>query len=91
MSEATTILTPAQLTVRAFLLAEGNSARRDQRIGIQATARALAMNPGTVFNWLKKGQIPTKKQRLVLEKAKELGVELSAEDLIFGRIETPDS
>lgn len=54
--------------------------------GVRKTARAIGKNPTVISHWRKiLGPIPSGSQRIVLEKAKELKLDLTADDLIFGR------
>lgn len=65
-------LSPAETVIKAFG-------------GIHATARAIGRTPGAISFWRAKGNVPGGAQKLVLIKARELNLDLSAEDLIFGR------
>lgn len=60
--------------------------------GVRATARALGKYPSTISKWQNYkdkegqiGQIPTSAQKLILEKARELGLQISADELIYGK------
>lgn len=54
--------------------------------GVRATARALGINdPSTISKWRKNRSIPSSRYQQILSKARELGLNLSAEDLIIGR------
>lgn len=53
--------------------------------GVRATARALEMGPSSVSKWKKKKHIPASKIPRILEKAKELQLDIRANDLIYGR------
>jgi len=60
--------------------------------GVRATARVAGRSPSSVCKWNKpkeqrgtNGLIPTKAQPILLDKARDLGLDLTAEDLIFGR------
>lgn len=57
--------------------------------GVRAVARAVNRNPSTVSRWPKPrdqgglgGCVPTGLQGVILEKAREAGLSLTAEDLI---------
>jgi len=60
--------------------------------GTRKMADALDEPPSTVQSWKSAGRIPAFKQPDVLAKAQELGLDVSAEDIIFplGRDDTPD-
>jgi hypothetical protein len=66
------ILNPVELSTRAFG-------------GVRKLARAIDRDPAAVSRWKKSGTIPSAAQRRLLEKAWELGLDLTAHDLIFGR------
>lgn len=51
--------------------------------GTRKMAELLGEPPSTVQSWKNAGRIPAQKQPLVLEKAAEVGVDVSAEDVIF--------
>lgn len=51
--------------------------------GIRPMAEALSEPPSTVQSWKSVGRIPSTKQPDVLRKAAELGIECSAEDVVF--------
>lgn len=54
--------------------------------GVRKTARALEMSPATVSRWQRLGGlIPSKHLVKILERAKESGLDLKPEDLIYGR------
>lgn len=60
--------------------------------GVRATARAIGRNPSTVSKWQREreakgtsGEIPGSAQRTILAAARERGLDITAEDLIFGR------
>jgi len=46
-------------------------------------AVALGESPSTVQSWKKTGRVPSIKQPDLLEKANELGLAVSAEDVVF--------
>tara|TARA_Y100001937_G_scaffold83902_1_gene113526 strand:- start:588 stop:803 length:216 start_codon:yes stop_codon:yes gene_type:complete len=53
--------------------------------GVRECARQIGRDAGSVSNWKKNGGlIPTNIQRKVLERAWELGYNLTAHTLIFG-------
>jgi len=65
--------TPAEYVIKAFG-------------GIRATARAIDYNPDSILKWrYRKGFVPTSAQPVILKAAEELNVDITAEDLIFGR------
>lgn len=66
------LLNPAQCTVRAW----GS---------INALARAFDDNVGNTWRWVKRGLVPNTKQKVILEKARKEGRDLTAEDLVCGR------
>lgn len=75
-------MSPAQYVVFAFG-------------GVRRAARAIGRSPCQLSKWPKPeevkgcgGRIPAKAQRTVLEVAKKLGIDISAEDLIMGRTVT---
>lgn len=53
--------------------------------GVRATARALNLSPGAVSHWQRKKHIPTQHTLTILEKAKELQIDIKPTDLILGR------
>lgn len=54
--------------------------------GVRATARALNRTPPTISKWHKQnGHVPTSIQKLILDKASELGLDITPDDLIYGR------
>lgn len=65
-------ISPAQLVVSAFG-------------GVRATARVLRVDPSCVSRWQMTGLVPTSRQRRVLELAWSMGIDLTANDLVFGR------
>jgi hypothetical protein len=72
-------LTPAQYVIKVFK-------------GVRATARALGRSPSSVSKWTKSrelrgtgGEIPRGALGPLLSKAKELGLDLNAQDLLLGR------
>jgi hypothetical protein len=65
--------------------------------GVRKLARILGMTPTAVYLWQKKrnpknpfGLVPSKKQREILNLAKERGLDLTADDLIYGRFVIED-
>lgn len=46
-------------------------------------AQALGESPSTVQTWKKTGRVPSIKQPDLLEKATELGIAVTAEDVVF--------
>lgn len=55
--------------------------------GVRALARYIGCDPAAVSRWRKGGLIPANKQRRVLELAWEIGVDITAHDIVFGREE----
>lgn len=55
----------------------------DRLGGIRKMAELLGKPPSTVQSWKNAGRIPAQEQPLVLEKAKEAGVEVTADDVVF--------
>lgn len=53
--------------------------------GVRKAAGAIGRDPSTVSRWAKSGRVPSSIQRQVLKKAKELRLDITAKDLIFGR------
>jgi hypothetical protein len=51
--------------------------------GIRPMAQALGESPSTVQTWKKTGRVPSIKQPDLLEKASELGIAVTAEDVVF--------
>lgn len=64
--------TPVQLVIRQFG-------------GVRRLAKAIGRDPAAVSRWQKNGTIPSSAQRRLLEIALELGIEITAHDIIFGR------
>lgn len=72
-------LNPAQYVIKVFG-------------GVRATARAIGRRPGAVINWKnpKKrggcdGHVPSAAQRLILQIATDEGLDITPDDLMFGR------
>ncbi len=57
----------------------------DTFLGARPTARAVGVDPRNVFHWLKRGKIPRNQMGTILLIARELGLDITPEDLIFGR------
>lgn len=60
--------------------------------GVRATARALGKHPTTISKWQNhktktgvKGRIPSSAQRLILEVANELNLNITSDHLIYGK------
>ena len=53
--------------------------------GVRQTARIIGKNPSSVCEWKKRGLIPNSSQSVILEKAKEHNLDITANDLILGR------
>lgn len=63
--------------------------------GVRATARAVGRTPPVVSKWAKekgKGRVPVQVQPEILRVARERNLDITAEDLILGRVveETAD-
>lgn len=72
-------LSPAEVVIRAFG-------------GVRATAKAIGRNPGSVCRWRQSkdrggsdGDVPRGAQKTILEAAKAKNLDLSANDIIYGR------
>jgi len=68
-----TRIEPAQLAINALG-------------GVRAAARALNCDASAVSRWQQSGRVPSGRQKRILELAWERGVDLTANDLIFGRM-----
>lgn len=66
------LIPPSQLVVSAFG-------------GVRPAARVLECEPSTISRWGRTGLVPAHFQKLVLSKAWEHGIDLTAHDIIFGR------
>jgi hypothetical protein len=53
--------------------------------GVRATARYLGKDPAAISKWRKLGTVPVRAQIPILDKAKELGLDITPADLIYGR------
>lgn len=55
--------------------------------GVRPLARLIGVKPNTVCSWQTRGDgaIPSSNFRPILEAAKKKGVDLTADDLVFGR------
>jgi len=53
--------------------------------GVRKLAKAMGIDPAAVSRWKKRGTVPAYIQKKLLTIAKERQLEISAEDLIFGR------
>ena len=53
--------------------------------GVRKLAKALGIDPAAVSRWKRRGTVPSYIQKKLIQTAKEKGLEISAEDLIFGR------
>lgn len=55
--------------------------------GVRPLARLIGVKPNTVCSWQTRneGAIPSSNFRLILDAAKKKGVDLTADDLVFGR------
>lgn len=60
-----------------------NTTLFDRLGGIRKTAELLGEAPSTVQSWKAAGRIPAQKQPLVLERAAAVGIEISAEDVVY--------
>lgn len=64
-------MTPAQYVIYVFK-------------GVRATARAVGRTPSSVSKW-QKGRIPSGAHRKILDVARERGLDLTPDDLVYGR------
>lgn len=64
-------MTPAQYVIHIFK-------------GVRATARAVGRTPSSVSKW-QKARIPSGAHRKILDVAKERGLDLTSNDLVYGR------
>lgn len=62
---------------------DDNSTLFDRLGGIRKAADLLGKPPSTVQSWKNSGRIPSHEQPLVIERAKEAGIPVSAEDVVF--------
>ena len=54
--------------------------------GVRALGRAISKDPSAISKWANRhGCIPATEQKKVLEKAWDLGYQISAHELIFGK------
>jgi hypothetical protein len=59
--------------------------------GINRTARVLQKDPASVYRWtqkrrdIPKGTIPSQNFRRILKEAKRFNLDITVEDLVFGR------
>lgn len=53
--------------------------------GVRVMARAIGRDPASVCRWQQNGTIPANIQTKVLEAAKDLELDLTPEDIIYGR------
>lgn len=51
--------------------------------GTRAMAELLGEPPSTVQSWKSAGRIPSQKQPLVIERARDAGFEITAEDVVW--------
>jgi hypothetical protein len=51
--------------------------------GIRKMAELIGEAPSTVQSWKNTGRIPAQKQPLVLDRAKAVGIEITADDVVF--------
>lgn len=51
--------------------------------GVRPMARKLGANPFTVAGWKRKRRVPAAHQATILNRAAELGIDVSAEDVMF--------
>jgi hypothetical protein len=69
-----TLITPVEIAIAEFG-------------GVRKLARALNRDPAAVSRWKKQGTVPTTVQKMLLTTAWDLGIKISAHDIIFGRTE----
>ena len=67
-------ITPAALAIRMFG-------------GVNALARDLDLDPAAVSRWQKNGTIPSYIQRKLLEIAWDKDIDITAEEIIFGKLD----
>ena len=53
--------------------------------GVRATARAIGRDPGAIVRWKYTGQVPSVAQRLILNVAKKRRLDITPNDLAYGR------
>lgn len=75
-----TYLTPAQYLIHTFL-------------GLRRAARAVGIDPSNLCRWAQRpeGYIPAQVQLKVIKAAKERGVELTSDDIIYGKMIEDDN
>ena len=73
-------LTPSQCVIQVFG-------------GVRATARAIGRNPGAISRWNKPkskggtgGMVPSAAQRIILKIAKRKRLEITIEELVYGKL-----
>lgn len=62
--------------------------------GVRATARALNKTPSTISKWQRQnnGIIPSSNLQTIIDKAKELNLDITPDDLVYGRaVEVEDA
>lgn len=70
--ENTTHLTPVEICILEFG-------------GVRKLAKALGIDPAAVSRWKRRGTVPAYIQKKLLLTAHERGLNISADELIFGR------
>lgn len=70
--ENTPKLTPVDICIKAFG-------------GVRKLAKAMGIDPAAVSRWKKRGTVPAYIQKKLLTIAKAQGLDINADDLIFGR------
>lgn len=55
--------------------------------GVRAAGRAIGRDKASVCIWQRSGLVPTSSLRKILEIARKRGLDITAEDLILGRVE----
>lgn len=68
-----TQITPTELSIQSFG-------------GVRKMARAIGCDPSAIIRWRRNGLIPSGYQRRVLEAAWEAGIDITAHELVFGRV-----
>ena len=53
--------------------------------GVRKLAKAMGIDPAAVSRWKKRGTVPSYIQKRLLDVARERGLSISADELIFGR------
>lgn len=70
--EKTTHLTPVEVCILEFG-------------GVRKLAKAMGIDPAAASRWKRRGTVPSYIQKRLIELARERGLSISADELIFGR------